>query len=66
MKIKYFADTDTALLEFSDRLVHETHEVTENILIDLDDQGSIVAMTIEHAREQADFNEVALVNMAGR
>ena len=53
MKIKYFSDTDTALVEFSDRKVAETKEINENIYIDLDIAGNLVAMTIEHARKQA-------------
>lgn len=53
MKIKYFSDTDTALVEFSDRDVAETKEINENIYIDLDTSGNLVAMTIEHARQQA-------------
>jgi uncharacterized protein YuzE len=53
MKIKYFSDTDTALVEFSDRKVAETKEINENIYIDLDTSGNLVAMTIEHARKQA-------------
>ena len=53
MKIKYFSDTDTALVEFSGRKVAETREINENIYIDLDASGDLVAMTIEHARKQA-------------
>ena len=53
MKIKYFSDTDTALLEFSDHEVAVTKEINENIYIDLDASGNLVAMTIEHAHEQA-------------
>ena len=53
MKIKYFSDTDTALVEFSDHKVTETKEINENIYIDLDRSGNLVAMTIEHARQQA-------------
>jgi uncharacterized protein YuzE len=53
MKVKYFSDTDTALVEFSDRVVVETKEINENIYIDLDHSGNLVAMTIEHARSQA-------------
>ncbi|MFB3886335.1 MAG: DUF2283 domain-containing protein [Thermodesulfobacteriota bacterium] len=53
MKIKYFSDTDTALVEFSNRKVAETKEINENIYIDLDTSGNLVAMTIEHARKQA-------------
>ena len=53
MRIKYFSDTDTALVEFSDLDVAETKEINENIYIDLDTSGNLVAMTIEHARQQA-------------
>jgi len=53
MKIKYFSDTDTALVEFSDRNISQTKEINENIYIDLDRSGNLVAMTIEHARQQA-------------
>ena len=31
MKIKYFNDTDTALLEFSENAIKETQEISENI-----------------------------------
>jgi len=55
MRIKYFSDTDTALVEFSNRKVAETKEINENIYIDLDTSGNLVAMTIEHARKQADL-----------
>jgi uncharacterized protein YuzE len=53
MKIKYFSDTDTALVEFSDLEVAETKEINENIYIDLYASGNLVAMTIEHARKHA-------------
>ncbi len=53
MKIKYFSDTDTALVEFSSHEVAETREINENIYIDMDASGNLVAMTIEHARQQA-------------
>ena len=52
MRIKYFSDTDTALVEFSDLEVAETKEINEKIYIDLDTLGNLVAMTIEHARQQ--------------
>jgi len=55
MKIKYFSDTDTALVEFSRRKVAETKEINENIYIDLDTYGNLVAITIEHARKQANL-----------
>ncbi|MDP1712142.1 MAG: DUF2283 domain-containing protein [Candidatus Nanopelagicaceae bacterium] len=58
MKIKYFEDADTALLEFSEHPVFETKEINENIYLDLDKDGSLIGMTIEHAMSQANINEV--------
>ena len=53
MKVKYFPDTDTALVEFSERKVDETREIGEDIYIHLDRDGSLVSMTIEHAKANA-------------
>ncbi len=64
MKIKYFEDTDTALIEFANREVIETKEISENVYVDLDASGNLVSMTIEHARENANLPEVAYESMA--
>lgn len=63
MKIKYFTDTDTALLEFSTKPVIETREVSEAVNLDLDADGNIVNMTIEHAKQKAGMKEVAFQEM---
>ncbi len=57
MRVKYFTDTDTTLVEFSKNPPVETREVNENIYIDLDNKGRVVSMTIEHAGQFADMNE---------
>jgi uncharacterized protein YuzE len=59
MRIKYFTDTDTALMEFSDNPVAQTKEINENIYVDLDTDDNLVNMTIEHASTQANISEVA-------
>jgi uncharacterized protein YuzE len=58
MNIKYFRETDTALLEFSDRPVDETREISENIYVDLDKDGNLVSMTVEHAQAAASLPSV--------
>lgn len=63
MRIRYFADTDTALIEFSNTPVVETREISENLYIDLDKNGNIVSMTIEHAKERANISEVSFLQM---
>jgi uncharacterized protein YuzE len=62
VKIKYFEDTDTALLEFGGTPV-QTREVSENIYLDLDHEGRVVAITIEHASERGDFSEFSFIRI---
>ena len=64
MKVKYFSDTDTAHMEFTDREVYETKEISENIYIDVDDKGNIVSMTIEHAKANAGLWEFSYQEMS--
>ncbi len=57
MHIKYFADTDTTLVEFSEKPPVETRELNENIYVDLDSDGRVVSLTIEHARQAAGMED---------
>ena len=57
MHIKYFPDTDTLLVNFSDRKIVETRDLTENVLVELDEQGRLVSITIEHAKQQMNVTE---------
>ena len=66
MKVKYFSDTDTALVEFTGNEVIETKEISENIYVDLDSKGNLVSMTIEHARTNARLDEFSLVDVSGK
>jgi uncharacterized protein YuzE len=50
MRIRYFAETDTLYVEFADRPVEETRDLNENTIIDLDVDGNLVAVTLEHAQ----------------
>jgi uncharacterized protein YuzE len=57
MRVKYFPDTDTLLVNFSDKRIAETRDLNENTLIELDEHGHLVSMTIEHAKEQTNVTE---------
>jgi uncharacterized protein YuzE len=57
MEIKYFSDTDTVLVNFTNKEVVETQDLSENVLLDLDKNGNIVSMTVEHARQQANMDD---------
>ena len=66
MKVKYFEDTDTAYVELLDKPVFETREISENILIDVDEKGNLVSMTIEHAKETAGLWEFSYQEITHR
>ncbi|MBN2124393.1 MAG: DUF2283 domain-containing protein [Deltaproteobacteria bacterium] len=63
MKVKYFTDTDTAHVEFADKEIHETKEISENIYVDLDNKGNLVSLTIEHAKANAGLWEFSYQEM---
>ena len=52
MKVKYFQRTDTLYIEFYQARVDETRDLGENTLLDLDGEGRLCAITIEHAGER--------------
>ena len=55
MKIKYFEDTDTLYIEFCRAEVSETRDLDENMTRDVDRNGRICGITVEHARERAEI-----------
>jgi uncharacterized protein YuzE len=55
MKIKYFQDTDTLYIEFKATAVSESRDLDENTLLELDAEGNVCGITVEHARDRADI-----------
>jgi uncharacterized protein YuzE len=64
MNIKYFQDTDTLYIEFRKGEVAETRDLDENTLLDVDSDGNIVALTMEHARQRADIPQFSFEQVA--
>ena len=55
MKIQYFQDTDTLYIEFKSTEIVETRDLDENTILDVDAQGNIAGITVEHASKRADI-----------
>jgi uncharacterized protein YuzE len=55
MKIKYFQDTDTLYIEFHPGRIAETRDLDENTLLEVDEQGRVCALTMEHASQRTDI-----------
>lgn len=56
MKVTYFDDTDTLLVYFNNNEIVETKDLNQNTIVELDQNGNIVSMTIEHAKEQTEIS----------
>ncbi len=64
MKIKYFQDTDTLYIEFKPGPVSESRDLDENTLLDLDAEGNVCGITVEHARDRADIPQFSFEQIA--
>jgi uncharacterized protein YuzE len=51
VKVRYFEDTDTLYIELSDREPARTEDLNDNVMLELDKDGKVVGLTIEHAKE---------------
>ena len=60
MKARYFQDTDTLHLELRDSEVVETRDLDEDTILDYDDQGKVVGITLEHARTRVGGAKIEL------
>ena len=49
MKLSYYAETDQLYIDLSDRKSVESEEVAPGFVLDLDSEGSVVGIDIEHA-----------------
>ena len=66
MKIQYFPDTDTLLISLNSRPVAESSDLDEDTLLDLDADGNIVAITVEHASSRVDLEHFAFERVAAQ
>lgn len=64
MQIKYFQDTDTLLINFNNNEISETKDVNDNLLLELDKDGNIVSMTLEHAKNTANIFDFSYQQVA--
>ena len=65
MNIRYFQDTDTLLLILTNHHVAETKDLSENVLLDLDGDGNVVSLTIEHASRQMAIDKFSYEQVRG-
>jgi uncharacterized protein YuzE len=60
MKINYYPDTDSLYIEFSDKESSESVEISEGVVLDYDEEGTIVGMDIDNANKKMNLSELVL------
>ena len=64
MKLSYFEDTDTLYIEFKESEVAKTKDLDEDTILDVDANGNVVSITVEHASKRADIGNLTLSGIA--
>ena len=60
MKINYYPDTDSLYIEFSDKESSESVEISEGVVLDYDEVGTLVGMDIDNANKKMNLSELVL------
>jgi uncharacterized protein YuzE len=55
MKINYHPETDSLYIDFGALPATESEEVREGVVIDLDENGNITGVDIQHASQKLDL-----------
>ena len=58
MKLQYDKDTDSLYIDLNDRPSVDSREVQDGLVLDLDAQGRIVGIDIQHASQLLDLSVV--------
>ncbi|MFM7578135.1 MAG: DUF2283 domain-containing protein [Microcystaceae cyanobacterium] len=58
MKINYYPDTDSLYIHLSDRSSVESVEISEGVILDYDNSGSLVGIDIDNASKKVQLKEL--------
>ena len=59
MKLFYYAETDSLYIDLAERPGVTSEEVMPGVVLDLDDQGALVGIDIDHASSRLDLPSAA-------
>ena len=58
MKLEYYPDTDSLYIDLSGKSSVDSREISEGIVLDYDESGSIVGIDIDNASKKVDLQEL--------
>ena len=63
MKLKYYPDTDSLYIDLSGKSSVDSREISEGIVLDYDEFGSIVGIDIDNASKKVDLRELMVTKI---
>jgi len=65
MRLSYHPDTDSLYIDLSERPSTESHEIAEGVVLDYDEEGRLVGIDIDNARNKVDLAQLTLLRLPG-
>ena len=56
MKVNYFPDTDSLYIDLTERTSVESREISEGVVLDYDEAGSLVGIDIDNASKKVQLH----------
>lgn len=66
MTFEYFPDTDTLYIALRPGPSADADEVAPDVVLDYDEDGHVIGMTVEHASERADLGSFSVTAIPAR
>ena len=63
MKFHYYPDTDSLYIELSEREGSDSREVAPGVVLDLDEDGGLVGIDIDHASSVVDLTKLEVTSL---
>jgi uncharacterized protein YuzE len=63
MKLHYYPETDSLYIDLNSRPSADSREVADGLVIDLDAEGNIVGIDIDHASQKLDLQTLETVSL---
>lgn len=61
MKLHYHPETDSLYIELKSTPGAETREIVDGLIVDLDENGDVVGLDIDHASRKLDLSVVETI-----
>lgn len=60
MKLNYYPDTDSLYIDLASTPSARSHEVSEGIVLDYDEEGRLTGIDIDNASHKIDLKEIIM------